>query len=61
MLAAAESLPIHVFSGPDLVARYMTACHPELQALGAEPPYNHPDHGNSHAGDHSLLAPVLDA
>ena len=59
LLAAAESLPIHVFSGPDLVARYMTACHPELQA-GDAFLHNDPYHGNSHAGDHSLLAPVLD-
>jgi N-methylhydantoinase B len=59
LLAAAESLPIHVFSGPDLVARYMTQCHPELRP-GDAFLHNDPYHGNSHAGDHSLLAPVLD-
>jgi N-methylhydantoinase B len=59
LLAAAESLPIHVFTGPDLVARYMTECHPGLRA-GDAFLHNDPYRGNSHAGDHSLLAPVID-
>jgi N-methylhydantoinase B len=60
LLATAESLPIHVFSGPDMVAEYMARCHPRLCA-GDAFLHNDPYNGNSHAGDHSLLVPVVDA
>lgn len=59
LLVAAESLPIHVMSGPDLISRYMTEVHPELRR-GDAYLHNSPYHGNSHAGDHCILVPVLD-
>lgn len=60
LLVAAESLPIHVMVGPDIVAGWMKRFHPCLRA-GDAFLHNSPYHGNSHAGDHSLLAPVVDA
>ncbi|MBS1886192.1 MAG: hydantoinase B/oxoprolinase family protein [Actinobacteria bacterium] len=59
LLAAAESLPIHILAGPDLVARHMREHHPVLRA-GDAFLHNSPYDGNSHAGDHCLLAPVVD-
>lgn len=59
LLAAAESLPIHVLAGPDLTAKRMKELHPELHA-GDVFLHNSPYDGNSHAADHSLLAPVID-
>ena len=59
LLAAAESLPIHVLSGPDTMARVMKELHPELRRGDAfldSSPY----HGNSHAADHCILVPVID-
>jgi N-methylhydantoinase B len=58
MLATAESLPIHVMSGPDLVCASLARLHPELRA-GDAFLHNSPYHGNSHAGDHCLLVPVV--
>ncbi|HEX8715298.1 MAG TPA: hydantoinase B/oxoprolinase family protein [Solirubrobacteraceae bacterium] len=58
MLAAGESLPIHVMSGPDLVSASLVRLHPELRA-GDAFLHNSPYHGNSHAGDHCLLVPVV--
>ncbi|MFN8202938.1 MAG: hydantoinase B/oxoprolinase family protein [Solirubrobacteraceae bacterium] len=60
LLAAAESLPIHILSGPDLVARHMCELHPDL-AAGDAFLHNSPYDGNSHAGDHCLVVPVVDA
>ncbi|HJU48642.1 MAG TPA: hydantoinase B/oxoprolinase family protein, partial [Gaiellaceae bacterium] len=60
MLAMAESLPIHVMSGPDLIARHLKAMHPELRR-GDAFLHNSPYHGNSHAADWCVLVPVLDA
>jgi N-methylhydantoinase B len=60
MLAMAESLPIHVMSGPDLMARHLLATQPELRR-GDAYLNNSPYHGNSHAADWSLLVPVIDA
>lgn len=60
LLAVADSLPIHVMSGPDLIARYMRECHPQL-AAGDAFLHNSPYHGNSHAGDHCIVIPVIDA
>jgi N-methylhydantoinase B len=58
LLATAESLPIHVMAGPDLVSASLTKLHPELHA-GDAFLHNSPYHGNSHAGDHCLLVPVV--
>ena len=58
MLAMAESLPIHVMSGPDLMARSMKELHPELRR-GDAFLHNSPYHGNSHAADWSVLIPVI--
>jgi N-methylhydantoinase B/oxoprolinase/acetone carboxylase alpha subunit len=60
LLAAAESLPIHILSGPDLIAQAMKELHPEL-APGDAFLHNSPYQGNSHAADHCVLAPVIDA
>ena len=58
-LAMAESLPIHLISGPDLMAKVMREFHPELRR-GDAFLHNSPYHGNSHAADHSILVPVID-
>ena len=60
LLMAADSLPIHVLSGPDLMAEAMQRFHPTLRA-GDAFMHNSPYHGNSHPADHSLLVPVVDA
>jgi N-methylhydantoinase B len=59
LLAAAESLPIHVLSGPDLMAATMQQFHPDLKR-GDAFLHNSPYHGCSHPADHTLLIPVLD-
>ena len=59
LLAAAESLPIHVLSGPDLMARSMMEFHPTL-APGDAFLHNSPYHGCSHPADHTILVPVID-
>jgi N-methylhydantoinase B len=59
LLAAAESLPIHVLSGPDVMARSMKEFHPELRR-GDAFLHNSPYHGCSHPADHTLLVPVID-
>jgi len=59
LLAAAESLPIHVLSGPDLMARAMQQFHPKLLA-GDAFLHNSPYHGCSHPADHTILVPVID-
>jgi len=59
LLAAAESLPIHVLSGPDLMARAMQQFHPQLRA-GDAFLHNSPYHGCSHPADHTILVPVID-
>jgi N-methylhydantoinase B len=58
MLATAESLPIHVMSGPDLVSASVARLHPRFCA-GDAFLHNSPYHGNSHAGDHCLVVPVV--
>lgn len=60
LLAAAESLPIHVLAGPDLMAQALQRFHPQLRA-GDAFLHNSPYHGCSHAADHTILVPVLDA
>jgi N-methylhydantoinase B len=59
LLTAAESLPIHVLSGPDLMARCMAEFHPQLRR-GDAFLHNSPYHGCSHPADHTLLVPVFD-
>ncbi|MEV6867355.1 hydantoinase B/oxoprolinase family protein [Streptosporangium subroseum] len=59
LLAAADSLPIHVMSGPDLMARVMRELHDDI-APGDAFLHNSPYLGNSHAADHSFLVPVFD-
>lgn len=59
LLVAAESLPIHVLSGPDIMARAMCELHPNLRP-GDAFLHNSPYHGNSHPADHTILLPVMD-
>lgn len=59
LLTAAESLPIHVLSGPGLMARAMRTFHPEFRR-GDAFLHNSPYHGCSHPADHTLLVPVID-
>ena len=59
LLAAAESLPIHIMIGPDLMARAVLRHHPELKR-GDAFLHNSPYEGNSHAADHCLIVPVID-
>ncbi|MBO6782791.1 MAG: hydantoinase B/oxoprolinase family protein [Alphaproteobacteria bacterium] len=59
LLTATESLPIHVLSGPDIMARSMAEFHPELKR-GDAFLHNSPYHGCSHPADHTILVPVVD-
>ena len=59
LLAAEESLPIHVLSGPDLMAQAMQEFHPTLKR-GDAFLHNSPYHGCSHPADHTILMPVID-
>src|ERR1700752_1013864 len=59
LLATAESLPIHVLCGPDIMARTMTEYHPVLKR-GDAFLHNSPYHGCTHPADHSILVPVID-
>ncbi|KAA0972164.1 hydantoinase B/oxoprolinase family protein [Aureimonas fodinaquatilis] len=59
LLATADSLPIHVLVGPDMMAQAMKNFHPELKR-GDAFLHNSPYHGSSHAADHVLIIPVID-
>jgi N-methylhydantoinase B len=59
LLASAESLPIHVLRGPDIMARTMAENHPRLRR-GDAFLHNSPYHGCTHPADHSILVPVID-
>jgi len=59
LLTSADSLPIHVLSGPDLMAQSMTQFHPVLRS-GDAFLHNSPYHGCSHPADHTILVPVID-
>lgn len=59
LLTATDSLPIHVLSGPDLMARAMQEFHPALRR-GDAFLHNSPYHGCSHPADHTILVPVVD-
>jgi len=59
LVAVAEALPIHVLSGPDIMAKTMKEYHPDLKR-GDAFLHNSPYHGCSHAADHTILIPVID-
>lgn len=59
LVAVAEALPIHVLSGPDIMAQTMKQYHPDLKR-GDAFLHNSPYHGCSHAADHTILIPVID-
>jgi N-methylhydantoinase B len=59
LVSVAESLPIHVLSGPDMMARTMAEFHPDLKR-GDAFLHNSPYHGCSHPADHTILVPVID-
>lgn len=59
LIAAAESLPIHVLSGPDVMARAVMDLHPGFKR-GDAFLHNSPYHGCSHPADHTILIPVID-
>jgi N-methylhydantoinase B len=59
LLAWAESIPIHVMRGPDIICAWMKKWHPVLKR-GDAFLHNSPYHGNSHAADWCLLIPVID-
>ncbi|MER9236428.1 hydantoinase B/oxoprolinase family protein [Mesorhizobium sp. M0622] len=57
LLAAPESLPVHVF-GSHMVTEAMTRLHPDLEQ-GDAFLHNDPYDGNTHAADHTILVPVV--
>ena len=59
LLVAAESLPLHVMVGPDIIAREILAHHPRPKR-GDAYLHNSPYHGNSHAADHCTVVPIID-
>ena len=59
LLHWAESLPAHVVSGPDLMARWMVELHGVMH-VGDAFLHNSPYHGGAHAADYSILVPVVD-
>src|ERR1700720_3399656 len=59
LLTAADSYPIHVIGGADLMARAMLDIPPQVRR-GDAFLHNSPYHGNSHAADHTILVPVFD-
>src|SRR5882672_9644417 len=59
LLVAAESLPIHVMFGPDIIAREILTHHSHLKR-GDAFLHNSPYHGNSHAADYCTVVPVID-
>ena len=59
LIAMAESLPLHVMCGPDLVAAAVSDHHPVLRR-GDAFLHNSPYEGNSHAADYCMVVPVVD-
>ena len=59
LLNVGESIPIHVMSGADMMARSMMDFHPAL-GRGDAFLHNSPYHGCTHAADLSVLVPVID-
>ncbi len=60
VLTTGNSLPIHVMGGPELQAQWLREFYPVLRA-GDAYLHNSPYHGNTHAADHSIMVPVVDA
>ncbi|HWM32606.1 MAG TPA: hydantoinase B/oxoprolinase family protein [Pseudolysinimonas sp.] len=60
VLMTGQSPPIHTMGGPDLQAKAMSTFYPHVEA-GDAFLHNSPYHGNTHAADHSILIPVVDA
>ena len=59
LFSFAESIPVHVLSGPDLMSKSMKEFHPEFRQ-GDAFVHNSPYHGNSHPADMCILVPVFD-
>jgi N-methylhydantoinase B/oxoprolinase/acetone carboxylase alpha subunit len=59
LLVAAESLPLHIMIGPDIIVRDILNHHPQPKR-GDAFLHNSPYHGNSHAADHCIVVPVID-
>ena len=59
LLSVAESLPIHVLSGPDIMAASMVEFLKKLKK-GDAFLHNSPYHGCSHPADHTIIMPVID-
>jgi N-methylhydantoinase B len=59
LLSAAQTIPIHVMSGADIMARSMADLHADLRA-GDAFLHNSPYLGCTHAADLTVLVPVLD-
>jgi N-methylhydantoinase B len=59
LLVVGDSLPIHVMNGPNLTSKWLKLFHPDLRR-GDAFYHNSPYHGNSHAADHCVMAPVID-
>jgi N-methylhydantoinase B len=59
LVMGAESLPIHMMSGPDLISKAVKTAHTKL-LRGDAFLHNSPYNGNSHAADHSMFVPVID-
>ena len=59
LVMGAESLPIHMMSGPDLMSKAISVAHPVLRR-GDAFLHNSPYNGNSHAADHTMIVPVVD-
>jgi N-methylhydantoinase B len=60
LVMGAESLPVHMMRGPDLISRAITGSHPVMRR-GDAFLHNSPYNGNSHAADHCMFVPVVDA
>lgn len=60
LVMGAESLPVHMMRGPDLISRAMKIAHP-IMCRGDAFLHNSPYNGNSHAADHCMFVPVIDS
>jgi N-methylhydantoinase B len=60
VLMTGQSPPIHVMGGPDLQAKALAQFYPRMKA-GDAFMHNSPYHGNTHAADHTIMVPVVDA
>ena len=60
LVMGAESLPVHMMRGPDLISRAIKSAHP-IMTRGDAFLHNSPYNGNSHAADHCMVVPVVDS